>query len=171
MLLRLRRRDSPFRRAYRKSQDRAPRQARAGHHLRQPHQPDRWRCSSFCLWFAHRSCSSSFSMHASGRGGWCAPPDSRPKPEMNARTRSAVRSVGERPRLIWRIRFGSPSAILPNLVRLRPVSSRNAPTRVVNCFPASPCPNADSPSASPSTCRKLSTVRGRFRTFHNASGP
>ena len=37
--------------------------------------------------------------------------------------------------------------------------------------PSSPCPNAERPLASPSTCRKRPTVRGRFRTFRNASSP
>ena len=52
---------------------------------------------------------------------------------MNARTRSAVHSDGERPRPIWHIRFGSPSALMPNAVGLKPVRPRNALTRVLNC--------------------------------------
>ena len=46
--------------------------------------------------------------------------------------RSAVLSVGERPRWIWRIRFGSPTTRLPNLVGLMPVRGRNALTRSAN---------------------------------------
>ena len=52
---------------------------------------------------------------------------------MNARTRSAVLSDSERPPSIWRIRFGSPSAFMPNVVGLRPVLPRNAFSRVLNC--------------------------------------
>ena len=52
---------------------------------------------------------------------------------MKARTRSAVLSDGERPWSIWRIRFGSPTAFMPNVVGLRPVRRRNALTREVNC--------------------------------------
>ena len=63
------------------------------------------------------------------RGGSRAPPDCRPYPATNARTRSAVRSVGERPASNRRTRCGSPNAILPNLVGLRPVLSRNALSR------------------------------------------
>ena len=39
----------------------------------------------------------------------------------------------ERPRRIWRIRFGSPSAFLPNAVGLRPERPRNASTRDLKC--------------------------------------
>ena len=53
---------------------------------------------------------------------------------MHARIRSAVLSVGERPPSIRRSRLGSPNAILPSLVGLSRVRSRNALTRELNCF-------------------------------------
>ena len=52
---------------------------------------------------------------------------------MKARTRSAVLSDSERPPSIWRIRLGSPSAFMPNVVGLRPVRPRNTLTRELNC--------------------------------------
>ena len=52
---------------------------------------------------------------------------------MNARIRSAVLSDGERPRPIWRIRFGSPTAFLPNAVGLMPERPRKALIREMNC--------------------------------------
>ncbi len=52
---------------------------------------------------------------------------------MNARIRSAVLSDGERPRPICRMKFGSPSAFIPNAVGLKPERSRNALTRDKNC--------------------------------------
>ena len=51
---------------------------------------------------------------------------------MNARIRSAVLSDSERPRSIWRNRFGSPNAFMPKVVGLRPVRPRNALTRDLN---------------------------------------
>ena len=52
---------------------------------------------------------------------------------MNARIRSAVLSVSERPHSIRRTRLGSPNAILPNLVGLKRVPSRKASTCDLNC--------------------------------------
>ena len=52
---------------------------------------------------------------------------------MKARTRSAVLSDSERPPSIWRIRFGSPSAFMPNVVGLRLVRPRNTLTADLNC--------------------------------------
>ena len=53
---------------------------------------------------------------------------------MKARIRSAVLSDGERPRPIWRITFGSATAILPNAVGLTPERPRNSLTHEMNCF-------------------------------------
>ena len=55
------------------------------------------------------------------RGGSRAPPESPSYSAMYFRTRSAVLSDGERPRSIWRIRFGSPNTFMPKVVGLRPV--------------------------------------------------
>ena len=63
------------------------------------------------------------------RGGSRAPPDPPSWSAMNARTRSAVLSVSERPRSIWPIRFLSPTASRPNVVGPIPVRSRNAAIR------------------------------------------
>ena len=67
------------------------------------------------------------------RGGSRAPPESPSYSAMKARTRSAVLSDSERPPSIWRTRFGSPSALIPNVVGLRPVRRRNALSREANC--------------------------------------
>jgi len=48
---------------------------------------------------------------------------------MNAGIRPAVLSDGERPRPVWRIKFGSPSAFLPNAVGLTHERLRNVLTR------------------------------------------
>ncbi|MDE2980138.1 MAG: hypothetical protein OXU74_02990 [Gemmatimonadota bacterium] len=53
---------------------------------------------------------------------------------MNARIRSGVLSDGERPRPVWRIKFGSPSAFLSNAVGLTHERPRNALTREMNCL-------------------------------------
>jgi len=50
-----------------------------------------------------------------------------------ARIRSAVRSVGERPLAISRIRFGSPIALRPSVDRGMPVLSMNASKRDLKC--------------------------------------
>ena len=60
------------------------------------------------------------------------PPESRPWLSMNAGTRSAVPSDDEGPTPIRRCRLGSPGALTPNGVTLRPVRSRNAFTRELN---------------------------------------
>jgi len=52
---------------------------------------------------------------------------------MKARMRSAVASVGERPRRKFRTREGSPTAWRPNSVGLKPVRSRNSSTVEWNC--------------------------------------
>ena len=91
-------------------------------------------------WYSVRSvvrsslCFSTFSSSVtrpSGVEGGGAGPARRPSPPsysaMKARTRSAVLSDSERPPSIWRTRFGSPSALIPNVVGLRPVRRRNAP--------------------------------------------
>ena len=53
---------------------------------------------------------------------------------MKARTRSAVLSDSERPGSISRIRFGSPTAFMPNVVGLTRARLRNALTRDLNCL-------------------------------------
>ena len=74
---------------------------------------------------------------------------------MDASSRSAVRSDGERPPWIWRIRFGSPTAFRPNAVGLRPVLLRNAFTRELNsCSNVIVSPNGEGLFSRPSTHRK-----------------
>ena len=56
------------------------------------------------------------------------------KASMKARIRSAVTSLGERPRRSSRIRFGSPVVRKPNVDGFTPVRSRNPANRDSNSF-------------------------------------